>query len=63
MSFRVIVSEFENIGPENFILGVDFKQISEAGATKLAIRVMKHPEFIENIKINPETAAYILENK
>ena len=63
LKFRVVVSEFENIKADNFVLGVDYLQISEGAATKLAIEVVEHPEFIDNIKINPETAAFILENK
>ncbi len=63
LTFRVIVSEFENIQAENFNLGVYYDQISGKSPSKLTIQLLDYPDFIENIKINPETVAYILENK
>ncbi len=63
LTFRVIVSEFENIQAENFNLGVYYNQVSGGTPSKLTIQLIAYPDFIENIKVSPETVAYILENK
>jgi hypothetical protein len=63
VTFRVVVSEFRNIQPENFLLTVDYSQIPASGQSKLTIKISDHPSFIGNIKVNPETVSYILEAK
>jgi len=61
LTFRVVVSEFEAIQPENFNLSVDYASIVEGNPERLMIEIVQSPEYIDNIKINPETVGYILE--
>ncbi len=61
LTFRVVVSEFEAIQPENFKLCVDYSNVIEGIPSKLKILILQSPEYISNIKINPETVGYILE--
>ncbi len=63
LTFRVVVSEFEAVQPENFNLSVDYSNISEGIPARLSILILQAPEYISNIKINPETISYILEKK
>lgn len=63
ITFRVIVSEFEKIQPEQFKLVVDYKQIEAGSAPKLLVQVLNSPDYISNLKTNPEAVSYILENK
>ncbi len=63
LTFRVVISEFEAIQPENFKLNVDYAKITEGTPSRLSILILQSPEYISNIKINPETVGYILENK
>jgi len=63
VTFRVVMSEFEKSKPESFLLGVDYNHITEGDPSRIRIQIFKSPEFISNIRINPETVDYILENK
>ena len=63
LTFRVVVSEFENIQPEDFNLVVDYEKTIDGTPSKLAVQVLNYPDFIENLKFNPESVTYILENK
>ena len=61
LTFRVVVSEFEAIQPENFKLNVDYSKAMEGNPERLMIMIMHSPEYIENVRIHPETVGYILE--
>ena len=61
LTFRVVVSEFEAIQPENFNLSVDYAKAMEGNPERLLILIIQSPEYIDNVKINPETVGYILE--
>lgn len=63
LAFRVVISKFEAVQPENFSLIVDYSNITDGIPSRLTVTIIKSPEYISNIKVNPEDVGYILEKK
>jgi len=60
ISFKVVISEFDRISPDDFVAAVDYEQISEEQHA-LKVYLIRTPSFIDHIRIAPETVDYILE--
>lgn len=60
ITFRVVLSEFDQIEAEQFQATVDYGEIV-AEQTALKVMLTRQPNYIDNIRISPETVDYILE--
>lgn len=62
VSFTVGLSAYNSIEPDSFTLVVDYNSI-KGQKSNLEIQVIKKPEFIQNLKIHPETVEYLIESQ
>ena len=63
ITFRVVISAFDLIQTQDFRIGADYLEISDASPVKIKPRILMAPGLIENIRINPELVDYLLEQK
>ncbi|NOY36623.1 MAG: hypothetical protein GXO83_03520 [Chlorobi bacterium] len=61
--FHVVLSRYNQIGPELFDAGVDFNNISSSGTGKIRVELRRIPENIESVRINPARVDYLIEKK
>ena len=62
ISYFVGLSKFEKVKPSDFLVIVDYKTIVEDKSNKkLRVKLLKYPTFIKNIKFQPQSIDYILE--
>lgn len=58
---NVGLSRFDQIKPSDFGIAVDYKSITN-DVNSLLITIYKQPEFIQNIRLNPERVEFLIEN-
>jgi hypothetical protein len=62
VSCLIAFDKFKSINPDDFIIGVDFKDISPTSNT-LPVKVSKQPDFIKSLQIQPLQVEYIIKQK
>lgn len=64
LSCMMPFSRFASVNEEDFLLGVDYADLSKRPAPgRLGIKVLKYPEFVRNIVLSQDSVDYILEQK
>lgn len=63
ISALVPVSRFQEITPEQFVVEPVYDTTTFSNSNMLYLRVSKHPEHTQIIRINPETVNFIIEDK
>ena len=62
-TFRVVISAYDQIQPEDFKIVVDYLDIEPGTTNKIKPKIMMAPGLIENPRIKPELMDYLLEQK
>ncbi len=63
VTFQVGLSRFKEMTAEDFVVGVDFKELGKNGAEHCKPVLLKSPEGINHIRMNPGTLDYIIEQQ
>jgi hypothetical protein len=63
VTFRVVVSAFEQIQPEDFTLTIDYENIKVTAGQKAKPLLVAHSGLVENPKLKPEWVNFLLEKK
>jgi len=62
-TFRVVMSAYDKIQPEDFRIVVDYLDIESGTSSKIKAKILLAPSLIENPRIKPEIMDYLLEQK
>jgi hypothetical protein len=60
VTFLVSSTLYDEITPEDFLLAIDYKEL-QTDSKRCRIHVRQKPTSIRNLRINPETVEYIIE--
>jgi YbbR domain-containing protein len=64
VSFQLGLSLYDKINRSDFVLIVDFDEARNGGKSKtIPVKIEKQPEKIFNVKINPKSVDYLIEEK
>lgn len=63
VTFKVVVSAFEEIEAGNFVIEADYQQVSHGTTQKISPQLSKTPALIENPRMSPEFLDFLLEKK
>lgn len=63
LKFRVVISAFDAVRPDNFKVIADYLEIDPASPAKIKPQLILAPSLIENPTISPELVDYLLEKK
>ncbi len=60
VSYLVALTDYDKVSPQQFVAMVDYKSIS-SGPGRLAVNIIKQPEFIKAVRYTPLVVDYIIE--
>ena len=63
LSYLVSLSDYKNIAESDFIVQCDYRQLIAQNSDRLKIKLIKYPDQIELLHINPSRVEYILSKK
>lgn len=63
LSCFVGLNAFKEIYPELFEVAIDFNELMDSPGNKVAVRIMRKPENVTNVRVKPDSVEYILEEK
>ena len=63
VKFMIPLSKIASLESAVFIANVDYLQINESFSRKLKVRLIKYPNFIQSVTLNPGKVEYILKKK
>jgi len=61
--YLVALSQYKNVEEHMFEVNVDAGIIAESNPAKLPVSVVRYPEFVRSVKLEPEKVDYILRRK
>jgi len=62
ISYFVALSDYDKVLPQLFQAVIDYNEI-ESQDSKLSVKILNSPEYINTIRFNPEKVEYIIEKK
>ncbi|MEG1615892.1 MAG: YbbR-like domain-containing protein [Bacteroidales bacterium] len=63
LSCFVTLSSFREVSPDMFELGVNYNEVKENTGNKVSVEVIRVPDFVTNVRIQPDSVEFILEEK
>ncbi len=63
LSCFVGLNAFRDIFPELFEVAIDYNEIRQAQGNKVPVKIMRAPDNVTNIRVNPDSVEFILEQK
>lgn len=63
ITYMISLQEFENINPALFHVIADYNESQKTNASKLKLIVAESPDFVKNIRVEPERVEFILMRK
>lgn len=63
VTFQVGLSKFMEVGPEDFIVVVDYEELAKSTGDKCRLVLKKSPQGVNHVRISPSEMEYIIEQK
>lgn len=61
LTFLVRISDFDRIGPDDFLVAADYSALGQVGNDRAELRLLQQPAGVENVRMVPQVVEYITE--
>lgn len=63
VTFQVGLKQFKEVQADDFFIGITYEDVLRTKGDKLYLSVKGHPDFVNHIRITPETVDYLIEQQ